>query len=133
MSLDTDGDISTQLLFANQLTIYICAGLVKLAVACVLLRLVTKKRLRWLLYCSMLIVIAWTVVMTIYASWLCASGGSSNYAGSKTCAYIGYFRTISNIVIDYFYALLPIYILWDVQLNLKIKLGVLLLLGLGAL
>ncbi|ROV97468.1 hypothetical protein VPNG_08684 [Cytospora leucostoma] len=123
---------ATELLFANQLTIYICAGVVKLAVACVLLRIVTTKSLRWLLYCSMLVVTAWTVVMTIYASWLCASGGSSNYAGSKTCAYIGYFRTSSNIVIDYFYALLPVNILWNVKMNIKIKLSVLFLLGLGA-
>lgn len=122
-----------QLLFANQLTIYICAGLVKLAVACILLRIVTKKGLRWLLYLSMVIVVAWTIVMTLYASWLCASGGSSNYAGSQTCAYVGYFRTSTNIIIDYFYALLPVYILWNVQMNLKLKLSVLLLLGLGAL
>lgn len=121
------------MLFANQLTIYICAGLVKLAVACVLLRLVTTRGLRWVLYCSMLVVVAWTVVMTIYASWLCASSGSSNFAGSHTCAYIGYFRTSSNILIDYFYALLPVYILWHVQMSLKTKLSVLFLLGLGAL
>lgn len=121
------------MLFANQLTIYICAGLVKLAVACVLLRLVTTRGLRWILYSSMLVVVAWTVVMTIYASWLCASGGSSNFAGSTTCAYIGYFRTSTNIVIDYFYALLPVYILWNVQMSIKTKLSVLFLLGLGAL
>lgn len=121
------------MLFANQLTIYICAGLVKLAVACVLLRIVTKTGLRWVLYLSMVIVTAWTIVMTLYASWLCASGGSSNYAGSKTCMYVGFFRTSTNIIIDYFYALLPVYILWSVQMNLKLKLSVLLLLGLGAL
>lgn len=131
--MDTDRSVYTQLLFANQLTTYICAGLVKLAVACVLLRIVTTKGLRWLLYCSMLVVTAWTVVMAIYASWLCASGGSSNYAGSKTCAYIGYFRTSSNIVIDYFYALLLGYILWNVKMNFKVKLSVLLLLGLRSL
>lgn len=98
-----------------------------------LLRIVTKKGLRLLLYLSMVVVIAWTIVMTLYASWLCATSGSSNYAGSKTCMYVGYFRTSTNIIIDYFYALLPVYILWNVQMNLKLKLSALLLLGLGAL
>lgn len=127
-----DSAKATKLLFANQLTIYICAGLVKLAVACILLRIVTKRALRWLLYFSIFLVIAWTIVMTLYASWLCASDGSSNYAGSKTCMYVGYFRTSTNIIIDYFYALLPVYILWNVQMSLKLKLSVLLLLGMGA-
>lgn len=91
-----------QLLFENQLVIYICAGLVKIGVAFVLLRLVTKRGLRLLLYGSMVVVVAWTIVMTLYASYFCASSGSSNWAGSKTCEAVGYFRTSSNIVIDYF-------------------------------
>ncbi|KAJ4394389.1 hypothetical protein N0V93_003606 [Gnomoniopsis smithogilvyi] len=123
---------ATKLLFGNQLAIYICAGTVKLGVAFVLLRLVTKRGIRILLYGSMVVVIAWTIVMTLYASYLCVQSGSSNWAGSKTCEAVGYFRTSSNIVIDYFYAFLPIYILWDVQMSLKLKLSVLLLLGLGA-
>lgn len=81
----------------------------------------------------MVIVGIWTVVMTVYTSWLCAQKGSSNYAGSDTCRNIGYFRTISNIFIDYFYALLPIYMLWNIQMSTKLKISVLLLLGLGAL
>ncbi|KAK7754374.1 hypothetical protein SLS62_003667 [Diatrype stigma] len=118
--------------FANQLCVYISSGLVKLAVAMVLYRLAASKRLRWALIASMAIVGVWTVVMTLYTSWLCAAKGSSNYAGSDTCRNIGYFRTISNIFIDYFYALLPVYILWNIQMSLKLKLTVLLLLGLGA-
>lgn len=91
-----------KLLFDNQLVIYICAGLVKLGVAFVLLRLVTKRGLRILLYGSMVVVIAWTVIMTLYASYFCVQSGSSNWAGSKTCEAVGYFRTSSNILIDYF-------------------------------
>lgn len=90
------------MLFVNQLVIYICAGLVKLGVALVLLRLVTKRGLRLILYGSMAAVVAWTVVMTLYASYFCASSGSSNWAGSTTCATVGFVRTGSNIFIDYF-------------------------------
>ncbi|KAK8121113.1 hypothetical protein PG999_005233 [Apiospora kogelbergensis] len=122
----------TQFYYANQLAIYISSGLVKLAVALVLLRIARTKRMRWLLLASMVIVALWTIVMTLFSSWLCATKGSSNYAGSATCSSMGYFRTSTNIVIDYFYALLPVYMLWDVQMNFKMKASVLLLLGLGA-
>ncbi|KAI1249215.1 hypothetical protein MGN70_008826 [Eutypa lata] len=127
-----DAAESKRYYFANQLCVYISSGLVKLAVALVLYRLAVSKRLRWILLTSMFIVGVWTVVMTLYTSWLCAQKGTSNYAGSDTCRNIGYFRTISNIFIDYFYALLPIYMLWNIQMSTKLKITVLLLLGLGA-
>ncbi|KAI0112907.1 hypothetical protein F4814DRAFT_419871 [Daldinia grandis] len=121
----------TKFLFANQLTLYISAGLVKIAVALVLYRLSSTKKLRWLLIGSIAVVTAWTIVMTLFASWPCAQGGASNWAGSKACTQVGYFRTITNIFIDYFYALLPIYILRRVKMSMKLKVSVLLLLGLG--
>ncbi|KAK8084908.1 hypothetical protein PG997_006179 [Apiospora hydei] len=122
-----------QFYYANQLTVYISSGLIKFAVALVLLRIARTKRMRWLLLGSMVVVAIWTIVMTLYSSWLCATKGSSNYAGSTTCSNVGYFRTSTNIIIDYFYAFLPIYMLWDVQMSFKMKASVLLLLGLGAL
>ncbi|OTB07370.1 hypothetical protein M426DRAFT_268647 [Hypoxylon sp. CI-4A] len=123
---------ATRFLFANQLTLYISAGLVKIAVALVLYRLASTKRLRWVLLGSMGVVTVWTIVMTLFASWPCAQSGSSNWAGSKTCTQVGYFRTITNIFIDYFYALLPIYMLRKVKMGIRLKVSVLLLLGLGA-
>ncbi|KAI0593718.1 integral membrane protein [Biscogniauxia sp. FL1348] len=122
---------ATQYLYATQLTVYISSGLVKIAVALVLYRLAVAQRLRWLLIGSLFVVMAWTVVTTLYASWLCAQGGSSNYAGSATCSRVGYFRTISNIFIDYFYALLPILMLRKVQMKIRLKALVIFLLGLG--
>ena len=89
--------------------------------------------MRWLLIGSMVVVVVWTIVMTIYASYLCAGAGTSNYAGSETCNFVGYFRTTTNIVIDYFYALLPVYMLWNVKLRLTLKLSAMALLGLGVL
>ncbi|KAI1417202.1 integral membrane protein [Hypoxylon sp. FL1857] len=123
---------AAQFLFANQLGLYISAGLVKLAVALVLYRLASTKRLRWVLVGSMVVVTIWTIVMTLFASWPCAQGGVSNWAGSKACTQVGYFRTITNIFIDYFYALLPVYMLRKVHMNTRLKVSVMLLLGLGA-
>ncbi|KAL7621182.1 hypothetical protein AAE478_008499 [Parahypoxylon ruwenzoriense] len=123
---------ATQFLFANQLTLYITSGVVKLAVALVLYRLASTRRLRWVLIVSMVVVTVWTIVMTLFASWPCAQSGSSNWAGSRTCTQVGYFRTITNIFIDYFYALLPIIMLRNVRMSTRLKVSVLLLLGLGA-
>lgn len=122
---------ATEFYFATQLCCYISSGLVKLAVALVLVRLANTKVLRWSLYISMVICGIWTVVMTLFTSWLCASGGTSNYAGSQTCGVVGQFRTISNIFIDYFYALLPVWMLWKVQMSLRLKITAMFLLSLG--
>jgi hypothetical protein len=121
----------TQFYFANQLTIYITAGLAKIAVALILYRLASTKRMRWIIIISIIVAAIWTLVMTLFTSWLCVKNGASSYASSELCSRVGYFRTSSNIVIDYFYALLPIYLLWGVQMTRRLKLSVLFLLGLG--
>ncbi|KAH9885936.1 integral membrane protein [Xylariomycetidae sp. FL2044] len=126
-----DAELAKQFYFANQLTLYISSGLVKIAVALVLFRLAVTRRMRRVLIVSMVVVALWTVIMTIFASWPCAKSGASNWAGSATCQKVGYFRTSSNIVIDYFYALLPVYMLWNVQMKRTIKALVILLLGMG--
>ncbi|GAP84925.1 putative integral membrane protein [Rosellinia necatrix] len=122
---------ATMFTYGNQTTLYISAGLVKLAVALVLLRITVGKGIRFLLIGSMFVVGVWTIITVVFASFICAKGGSSNWAGSERCTQVGYFRTISNIFIDYFYALLPIYILRGSQLKTRLKLIAMFLLGLG--
>ncbi|KAI1369556.1 hypothetical protein F5Y08DRAFT_97124 [Xylaria arbuscula] len=126
-------DVATATMFTygNQTTLYVSAGLVKLAVALVLLRITVSKALRIILLISIGIVGVWTVITVVFASGICAKGGSSNWAGSQRCTDVGYFRTISNIFIDYFYALLPIYILRGSQLQTKLKYIAIFLLSLG--
>ncbi|KAI1121436.1 hypothetical protein F5Y10DRAFT_101354 [Nemania abortiva] len=122
---------ATMFTYGNQTTLYVSAGLVKLAVALVLLRIAVGKGIRYLLIGSIGVVGVWTVITVVFASGICATGGSSNWAGSERCTQVGYFRTISNIFIDYFYALLPIYILRGSQMKTKLKLIAIFLLGLG--
>ncbi|KAF2970200.1 hypothetical protein GQX73_g3373 [Xylaria multiplex] len=122
---------ATMFTYGNQTTLYISAGLVKLAVALVLLRISVSRGVRWLLIGSMVVVGIWTIITVVFASGICATGGSSNWAGSLKCTQVGYFRTISNIFIDYFYALLPIYILRSSKMQTKLKLIAIFLLGLG--
>ncbi|KAJ2987942.1 hypothetical protein NUW58_g4231 [Xylaria curta] len=122
---------ATMFTYGNQTTLYVSAGLVKLAVALVLLRIAVGKGVRMLLIGSIVVVSIWTIITVVFASFICATGGSSNWAGSERCTQVGYFRTISNIFIDYFYALLPIYILRNSTMKLRLKLIAMFLLGLG--
>ncbi|KAK7738390.1 hypothetical protein SLS53_006205 [Cytospora paraplurivora] len=117
--------------FANQLSLYVSSGIVKIAVALVLYRLATNVRLQVTLITSMVVVAVWTFVTTLFSSWLCASSGASDYIGSSTCTAVGYFRMISNIFIDYFLALFPITMLWNAKMSFRMKLSVCILLGLG--
>ncbi|KAI0408940.1 hypothetical protein F4802DRAFT_305283 [Xylaria palmicola] len=122
---------ATMFTYGNQTTLYVSAGLVKLAVALVLLRIAVGKGVRALLIGSTFVVGSWTIITVVFASGICATGGSSNWAGSVRCTQVGYFRTISNIFIDYFYALLPIWILRGSQMKTRLKLITIFLLGLG--
>lgn len=58
-------------------------------------------------------------------------GGKCNPA--QTLADIYYATTAVNIATDWFCALLPVPLLWNVQLNRNAKLSVGMILGLGAL
>ncbi|KAI1754880.1 hypothetical protein F4782DRAFT_491863 [Xylaria castorea] len=81
----------------------------------------------------MVVVGIWTIIAVVFSSWLCATTGQINWAGSETCDQFGLFRTILSIFIDYFYALLPVYILRGSQMKKKLKLPVIFLVGLGIL
>lgn len=122
-----------QFLYANQLTLYITSGIVKLAVALVLYRVAVQKWMKTTLGFSMAVVVIWTFITTMYSSWLCVANGTTSYVSSSTCTSVGLFRTISNIFIDYFYAFFPILIIWNAKMNFRMKLSVCFLLGLGFL
>ncbi|KAL1864570.1 hypothetical protein Daus18300_007585 [Diaporthe australafricana] len=122
---------AAQFLYANQLTLYLTSGVVKVAVALVLLRLAFSKRYRVTLIISVVVVLIWTFVTTLFSSWLCLTNGTTSYVSSSTCTVVGQFRTISNIFIDFFYSGLPILIIRKANMNFRLKLSVCLLLGLG--
>lgn len=99
--------------------------------ALVLWRLAINKHFKIILAVSIAVVLAWTFTTTLFSSWLCMSNGSTSYVSSATCTRMGLFRTVSNIFIDYFYALLPIPIVRRAKMNTRTKVVVCILLGLG--
>jgi hypothetical protein len=102
-------------------------------VALVVCRLAINRRYRIIIAVSIAVVLAWTFITTLLSSWVCLTDGSTNYISSPTCTAVGLFRTISNIFIDYFYALLPIPIVRKANMNTHTKMIVCVLLGLGML
>lgn len=115
----------------NQYALYISSGLIKMAVALVLYRLADGLKAQVILVIAIIVMVLWTFITTIFAMGLCASTGSASYTGPAACAGIGYFRMISNIFIDYFFALFPIPMLWSATLSRRMKIIVCCLLGLG--
>lgn len=105
--------------------------MVKIGIALVLYRLATNVRNQAILVLSICVVIVWTCITTIFSMDMCASRGSADYAGNGVCGGVGYFRMISNIFLDYFFALYPIPMLWRSTLSTRMKLIVCSLLGLG--
>lgn len=120
-----------QFYWANQLVLYVSSGIVKIAVALVLYRLATTVRNQAILVTSICVVVVWTCITTIFSTDMCATTGAADYAGSAVCTGVGYFRMISNIFLDYFYALYPIPMLWRSTLSQRMKIIVCCLLGLG--
>lgn len=105
--------------------------MVKIGIALVLYRLATNVKNQAILVLSICVVVVWTCVTTIFSMDMCAEEGSANYAGNGVCNGVGYFRMISNIFIDYFYALYPVPMLWRSTLSTRMKVIVCGLLSLG--
>ncbi|KAF3764195.1 hypothetical protein M406DRAFT_71243 [Cryphonectria parasitica EP155] len=127
-----DYGVMMKFYWANQLMLYISSGLVKIAVALVLYRLACNLKNQAILVISIIVVIIWTFLTTIFSSDVCAeTTGATSYAGDQTCTDVGYFRMISNIVIDFFFALYPIPMLWNSTLSQRMKYIVCGLLSLG--
>lgn len=116
---------------ANQYTLYISSGIIKIAVALVLYRLACGLRSQATLVISIIAVVIWTFITTLFAMDLCATSGAANYTGTHACTGIGYFRMISNVFVDYFFALYPIPMLWNATLSQRMKVIVCSLLSLG--
>ncbi|PSR83430.1 hypothetical protein BD289DRAFT_353427, partial [Coniella lustricola] len=126
--------LKPQYYWANQLVLYISSGLVKIAVALVLYRLACNLRNQAILVVSVIVVVIWTVVTTVFSAGICAeTTGATNYASGPTCTDVGYFRMISNIVIDFFFALYPVPMLWNSTLTRRMKYIVCGLLSLGVI
>ncbi|TGO44020.1 hypothetical protein BCON_0649g00020 [Botryotinia convoluta] len=123
--------------------IFYCAAIIpiKLSISFMLMRIATGRRVYInSIYAMSAIFTIMNLIAFLYIIFQCSPVqyawntfivGKCNPA--KTLADIYYATTAVNIVTDWFCAILPIPLLWNVQLNRNAKLSVGFILGLGAL
>ncbi|EUC28547.1 hypothetical protein COCVIDRAFT_109583 [Bipolaris victoriae FI3] len=124
--------------------VFYCAAIIpiKLSISFMLIRIASRRKTYiYSLYAVSAMFVIMNLIALLYIIFQCAPvsyawdqstpGGKCNPA--QTLADIYYATTAINIATDWFCALLPIPLLWNVQLNRNAKLSVGVILGLGAL
>ncbi|XPS72488.1 hypothetical protein M3J09_004653 [Ascochyta lentis] len=119
---------------------------VKISVSLFLLRLVARRLHVWFLYGVITFLTAFTIVsfctlmfqcVPIAAAWDTRlrpppiGEGSAKCFSMQTFGRIGMFNSVINILTDFLLALLPVPLIWQLQLNLRTKISLILVLSLG--
>ena len=114
---------------------------IKLSIAVFLLRLAVKRTYIWILRISMVVVAIWSVAIWIYdlvqcipvqAQWDYTIKNAKCVSGPSFIA-AAYSISVMTILTDWLYALLPIPMIWSVQMNVQTKVTVAFILSLGIL
>ncbi|POS71514.1 hypothetical protein DHEL01_v210097 [Diaporthe helianthi] len=116
--------------FAKNVICFVISGVVKISVAIVLFRLDSRPAVRTIIIIDIVTCIVWNLVTALVLSLGCM--GLSPYVISKTvCANTFYAQDSSYVIYDVFHVLLPIYILWNVQISKALKVSVVGLFSVG--
>ncbi|KAF5545700.1 integral membrane protein [Fusarium napiforme] len=126
---------------AAQIVYILTTGISKLAVGLVLFRLANganMKIVRSALAVSMIIVTLWCLVTALIFGLQCRPLSVAWGVGEGSCLSTAALGTTGlalsgmDVTISWFYALLPIYMVYRTQLRLRLEIMVMVLLGLGA-
>lgn len=116
---------------------------IKLSIAIFLLRLATQRRYRFTIYGSIFVVCIWSIVLFFWNLFQChpveAQWDYRILANDKTASCVSadqivdaaYSLSIMSILSDWFFALIPIPMVWSVKMTKQAKMTVVLVLGLG--
>lgn len=108
------------------------SGVVKISVALVLYKLDTRLFIRGILIADMIICAIFTVVITLVIGLGCTE--SSPYELSvPVCQGANYAQEASYVVFNVLHVLIPIIILWGIQINGNLKWAVIALFSVGLL
>lgn len=112
----------------------VISGTVKISVALVLYRLDTRPLIRAIIVFDIATCCVWTIATTLVFSLFCWQGDPYYGAIDKTtCKNTGYGRESLYISYDVFHIILPVFILWKVQISRVLKLSVIGLFSIGLL
>lgn len=116
-------------------------ALIKLSIALFLLRIAVRKPYIWILRISMVVVFIWSVAIFFFDVFQCAPveaqwdftiADKKCLPGSSFVA-AAYSISVMTIVTDWLYAILPVPMIWSVQMTVQAKATVAFVLSLGVL
>lgn len=113
---------------------YVISGVVKISVALVLYRLDTRKAMRHLLIADMIICAIWTVIVTFILGLGCTGvSPPSMRLGASVCEATNYAQEASYVIFNVLHVVIPVFIVWGVQIQGNLKWAVVSLFGVGLL
>jgi len=126
--------------FYHSLIVMFGISLIKISIACFLLRLVTGKVYKIFLYGMTVFLTLFTLAcagtlifacIPVRASWDLALAPTAKCYSKQTFTNIGLFNSIVNIVTDVTFAVLPVPIVWNLQINRRTRTSLIAILSLG--
>lgn len=110
---------------------------VKISIALLILRIVVARRYSYIIIASMILVVLWSLAEWLFVIFQCRPVQFQWDRAIEEGICIGNFTSaalafsVMSIVSDWFYALLPIPVLWPLKISLQSKISVALILSLG--
>lgn len=112
---------------------YIISGTVKISVALVLYRLDSRRIIRAILIVDILVCSIWTVVVTLILALGCTGLSPPVPLSESVCKATNYSQEASYVIFDVLHVIIPIVILWNVQLSRTLKWSIVALFSVGLL
>ncbi|KAH8802675.1 hypothetical protein F5884DRAFT_836613 [Xylogone sp. PMI_703] len=117
----------------------VCMTLVKLSVAIFLRRIAVSRHFIWLIKGSMIILTIWSTTLFLFTIFECSPVQAQwditivdgKCVSAHTIEQASYAQSALGICTDWFYAILPVLMLWNVKLNLHTKATVGIILSMG--
>ncbi|EPE25197.1 hypothetical protein GLAREA_11778 [Glarea lozoyensis ATCC 20868] len=126
--------------FFHSIIVTVGISFIKLSIAFFLLRLVPSKKYKMFLYCTIaflaafLLTSAFTIIfacLPVRANWDLVLAKTAKCYSKDTFTAIGLFNSSINIITDVLFATLPIPMVWNLQVNMRTKLSLVVILSLG--
>ncbi|KAG5926035.1 hypothetical protein E4U42_003721 [Claviceps africana] len=112
---------------------------VKLSIGLFLLRIATKKPYIWVIRTVLIVIALWSIGLFTWDIFQCSPIAKQwdyrltdgNCAGADEVLTAAYALSVMTVVTDWFFALIPIPMLWEVKMTMQAKVTVFAILGLG--
>ncbi|KAI1084784.1 hypothetical protein F5B20DRAFT_523165 [Whalleya microplaca] len=132
-----DSDKAIQFFLATQLAYVLTSAVVKTGVALVLFRINVQRPIRHILIVSMTVV--WIVALVLFfllalqcrPTWRYWSVGKGSCVDDTTVRNSGIALSVTDVTSNWLYSFLPIAMLYKVQMGGRIKISVIIILGIG--